>query len=535
MRVVGLDIHPDRISAVEIDTAFGRFEIRDMHDLRVDEGVAPEAAAYRLLNSLSRKADRLLISAPSEICTFRNLQIASKDKKAIRSALEFELEDDLPFDRENLHYDFANVGSSPQGSSIHVGATKKESFRNFLDSIRSFGIDPEVITTDPWAYRSLFQRIVSNKPILLLGFEQNKIFFYIHFDQKPVLFREIQFGLKKIERHLEETFSATQAEVATWIRDVGVTGIDPKVSDCIMECLEALIPELKQTELAARASLREPIEQIWVTGAGASLPGFIQWIGSATGKAASLFRPFALLSQNRLSYSEESEIQFAKALALGMSAISTEKIQPINFRKGEFLKVSSDDNSVWDLIRKPLPYIAVMSLVFFATKGVEYRYYQARLSDTDDQLKRAVKNYFGTTSGSSISDNAVRNHLADPDKLKKTVETEVAKEREMSKLFAPNANSPFDFLRGVSQKISRDVVVDLVRFNAGSELIDTYRENKPFHTDLSFLVANPQIIAKLSEVLENTYHLKKGNSEEVQQEGRKLLKITFSGTVESSK
>ena len=535
MRVVGLDIHPERVSAIEIDTAFGRFEIRDLHDLRVDEGTTPEAAAYRLITSLTRKIDRLVVTAPTEICTFRNLQITSKDKKAVKAALEFELEDDLPFDRENLHYDFATLSSGPQGSSIHVGATKKESFAEFLDNLKNFGIDPEVITTDPWAYRTLFQRIASDKPTLLFGLERNKAYFYIHHQNKPVLYREIQFGLKKIEQHLEETFSATQGEIHGWIRDVGVNGYDEKVANAIAESLEILVPELKQTELAARASLKSPIEQVWITGEGATLPGLIKWFEDATGKSTGLYRPLALLSQNKLSYSEDSEIHFSKALAIGMTAIPMDKINPINLRKGKFAKTSKGSNSVWDMIRKPLPYLAITSVVFFATKGVEFQYYKGRLSDTDDTLKRAVKNYFSTTTGNSISDSAVRNHLADPDKLKKMVETETTKEREMSKLFVPNSNSPFDFLKTLSQRIGKDVVVDMIKFDAGTEITDTYRENRPFKADLTFIVSNPQIMAKLSEVLENNYHLKKGVSEEITQDGKKAFKIAFSGTVESSK
>jgi hypothetical protein len=261
----------------------------------------------------------------------------------------------------------------------------------------------------------------------------------------------------------------------------------------------------------------------------------MQWLEEATGKSALLYRPFAMISQNRLSYSNESEINFSKALAAAMAVVPADKTTIINFRKGPFAKISTDSDSVMDLIRKPLPYLAIMALVFFATKGVEYQYYKGRLSDTDDSLKRAVKNYFGATTGNPISDNAVRNHLADPDRLKKTVQTEVSKEREMSKLFTPNTNSPLDFLRSLSQKIGRDVVIDMIRFSAGTELTDTYRENRPFKTELTFLVSNPQVIAKLSEVLENTLHLKKGQTEDVIEEGRKILKVSYSGTVESSK
>ena len=535
MRVIGLDIHPDRVCAIEVDTAFGRFEVRDTHELLVAEGVTPEATAERLVSSFSKNVDRLVVSAPNEICTFRNLQVASKDKKAVRSALEFELEDDLPFEKENLHYDSVTISSNQQGSLIHVGASKKESFANYLQNLQNNGLDPEVITTDPWAYRTLLQRIAPETPILLFGLEQNKAFFYIHHQNRPILYREIQFCLKKIEQKLETDLGATQGEVHHWMRDVGVNGIDEKVSNVIAEALEALIPEIKQTELAARVTLKMAIDQIWITGEGALLPGMIKWLEDASGKTVSLFKPLSLISPNQLSYSDQTEIHFAKSLALGMSTIPLDKLHPINLRKASFVKSSQDSASVWEMIKKPLPFIAVTAVVFFATKSIEYQYYKGRLSDTDDALKRSVKTYFSVTSGSSLSDNATRNYLVDPDKLKKTVQTDLAKERELSKLFTPNNNSPFDFLKSLSQKIGKDIVLDMVQFSAGQELTDSYKENRPFKASLTFLVSNPQMLAKLSDLLERTYKLKKGTSEEITVDSRKVFKIMFSGMVENSK
>ena len=535
MRVVGLDIHADRVSAVEVDTAFGRFEVRDTHDISVGEGTAPGEAANRLIQSLIRKPDRIVVSAPPEICTFRNLQISSKDKKAVKAALDFELEDDLPFEKANLHYDAVTLSVGQQGSSIHVGATQKESFRTFLDQLQANGIDPEVVTTDPWAYRTLLQRIGTGKPILLFGLEKTKTFLYIHHDNKPVMYRELQFGIKKIEQNLEKELSGTHEQVLSWIQDVGFNGIDRKVSECITETFSSLVPELKQIELAARNFLKEPLDTIWITGEGAFIPGFPDWLADMTGKDVELFKPLSMLSSQKLSYSDSSEIDYGKAAALAMSVISMDKLHPINLRKNEFVKKSADGTSAWDMIRKPLPYIAITSVVFFATKSIELQYYKGRLSDVDETLNRAVKTYFSASSGSNISDNSVRNYLADMDKMKKTVQNELSREREMSKLFTPNKNSPINFLKSLSQNIGKDIVVDMIKFDAGSEIVDSYKENRPFKTELAFLVANPQIMAKLSETLEKTYQMKKGNSEEVEDSGRKVFKISFNGSVESAK
>ena len=530
MRVLGLDISSRAVACVEMDMAFGRFEIRDTHELAVrPEIMNATATAQHLLQSLSRQPEKTVVSVPVEISTFRNLQMATKDKKAIRSALEFELEDDLPFEKENLHYDSTIVNTGANGTLVHIGAVKKESFKIFLDDLIALQIDPDLITTDAWAYRCLFSRLnpaPDAPPVLLIGFDHEKTFFYVHDKNRPILYREIPFGVKSIELALAEKLGANPAQIKTWIQDIGVSGIDERVSNAIADVLELFVPELKQTELAARGSLKTSIDQIYITGEGALLPGLFEWLEQASGKPAALFRPLSQLSPAHVTYSEMTEIRYAKALALAMTTVPLDKLPAINLRRGAFAKISASSASALDLIKKPLPYALITLAVFFATKTIEYNYYKNKLSDTDDTLKRAVKTYFG-----NISDGAARTYLAETEKLKKNIQNDLAKERELSKLLTPNANSPLDFLKNLSQKIGRDVVVDMVHFDAGADNTEPYKENKVFKTSITFLVNNAQMLAKLSEIVEKSFGLKHGPSEEVTQDGRKVLKVQFTGTI----
>jgi type IV pilus assembly protein PilM len=536
MRVYGLDISKDAIACVELETAFGKFEIRQTHELALtgDPSEDPVQAAGSLLNQVGASPDRLIVSIPPELTTYRNLQLATRDKKAIRSALEFELEDDLPFESGDLHYDSSIVESGPQGSVVHVGAVRKDNLLKHLENLTASGIDPDVVTTEAWAFRSLFSRLPklpgSGETYLLVGLERHRTTFYIHHKNRPVLYREIPFGLRVMESKLQSELSAGAEEAKNWLRDIGVSGIDQQVSGAIADLLENLLPELKQTELASRAQTKAPIDQVYVTGEGALMPGLLTWLEEATQRPCILFRPLSSLSPASVTYSDLSEVRFARALALAMTPIPLDKLPPLNLRKGDFAKASASGDSPLELLKKPLPYIATTALVFLATKGIEYSYFKGKLTETEESAKRAVKAYYG-----GISDSAARTYLADPEKLKKTIHSEVAKERELSKLLSGNPNSPLEFLRSLSQKIAKDVVVDLVSFDAGSDFTDRYAENRPMKTSLTFVVSNPQAIQKLVDLVEKGFGLKKGNSEEFTKEGKKVYRVIFSGVMGGGK
>src|SRR5687767_4984321 len=96
MRILGIDIGSSSIKAVELESAFGRFDIRDYHELPNLENT-PEKVVQQLVSKLSKTPDRIIVSLPYKSTTFRNLQLPTRDKKAIQSGIKFELEDELPF------------------------------------------------------------------------------------------------------------------------------------------------------------------------------------------------------------------------------------------------------------------------------------------------------------------------------------------------------------------------------------------------------------------------------------------------------
>jgi hypothetical protein len=83
MRILGLDIGSTSIKAVEVDTAFGRFEIHEYHEVPIAPGGASSIeAAGTLIRSLPRSPDRVIVPLRSNRVTLRNLRLPTRDKNA---------------------------------------------------------------------------------------------------------------------------------------------------------------------------------------------------------------------------------------------------------------------------------------------------------------------------------------------------------------------------------------------------------------------------------------------------------------------
>ena len=88
---------------------------------------------------------------------------------------------------------------------------------------------------------------------------------------------------------------------------------------------------------------------------------------------------------------------------------------------------------------------------------------QTRLKERDNQLKGAMRSFFG-----SVSDNAARTYLANPESLRAAIEKELKRARESANVLGLNASSPLVLMKNLSSSVGKDTVVDLMSFQLGA-------------------------------------------------------------------
>ena len=97
MRIIGIDVGSSSIKAVEMDSAFGRHEIHDYHEAPIQMDLSIQEVLEKFIKGLAKTPDRIIVALKPNQSTFRNLQLPTRNKKAIQSGIGFELEDELPF------------------------------------------------------------------------------------------------------------------------------------------------------------------------------------------------------------------------------------------------------------------------------------------------------------------------------------------------------------------------------------------------------------------------------------------------------
>jgi len=542
MRILGLDPGSKSVKAIELDSAFGRLEVHEFHEEPIaSHEETAEAAIRRIFAKLARQPDKVACALPTGKATFRNLRIPTRDKKAIQQTVAFELEDELPFELSESKWETSILRQEGNQTEVHVAATLDETLQSSIDLLNRAGVDPDLITTESWALRTLLNKILptahQDSPIVVLHVGHERSVFYAHWTGMPILVKEYQFGSSHLASVLAERHQISTTDAETILTQEAYilppslyeksTPEQKEFSDLLLQPLAGVLITLKQFLLACRSSTQIYPKRIFISGGTSQLQGFAALIEEELAVPVSPLQSLTALNLGAVQYSGQTDSCFTVAAGLALTWVGSEKSVAINFRKGEFAKKGGASELPLARFKRPLISLGVVLLCFLISLWVESGIYERKLADSEQQVERGIKSFFGQLSASGV-----RNYISRPSELKKAVNRELSEQRELNRLLGKNPYSPLLALRDISIAIPKETVVDVIQFKVGSAPTSPYDPKVEPDTAITLLVSNPQMAEQVAQSLPSRINqMTKSPLEEVQAtEGSpKRWKVTFSG------
>ncbi len=151
-KILGLDIRKNTVSAVLLNSGAKSVKIEAYDIVSISDQKMPKntlaAALEIIVEKIDTKGCVCVASFPADLATYRNIKVPFKDKKKIVQILPYELEPTLPFPVEDLTIDFhtINVSENTDHTDLIAAGIKKTKLKNYIDTLASFKIEPEIIT-----------------------------------------------------------------------------------------------------------------------------------------------------------------------------------------------------------------------------------------------------------------------------------------------------------------------------------------------------------------------------------------------------
>lgn len=312
-RSLGIDVGSHAIKVVELRQTLRGIELVRVHAVPVPppapvaealpvpaaEGEAPAAEADagpppyppEVAEALRAWAagealagQRVVTAIPGDRVARRRMVLPFRDRRRIAQAVPFEVENETPFELEDVFVDWELVGGGPSSAEVVATVVPRRDVALRLAALREAGVAPRVLEVEGLALANLAEWVELPGTRLLLDLGHRKTTLCVTTDGRPRYARTLPIG----GRHLTEALAADlgvsldEAERRK-LRD-GAIGVGGAATARALERLARdLVRTLGGLEPVLGASADKAIDGIVLLGGGGRLARLDAWLAERTG------------------------------------------------------------------------------------------------------------------------------------------------------------------------------------------------------------------------------------------------------------
>jgi general secretion pathway protein L len=168
-RIVGLDLSAEAVRLVALESGFRGFSVQQMaHAALPAEGSLAERlqqALPALSNGAPLSGDAIAVSMPGAQVASFPMTLPFTDPRRIEQVLPAEVEGAIPFDLDEVVWDYSVLSQEQGKSELLVAVVKKQALKDALEALGQAGVDPKVVTFAPLALAALGERKLLVPPV----------------------------------------------------------------------------------------------------------------------------------------------------------------------------------------------------------------------------------------------------------------------------------------------------------------------------------------------------------------------------------
>lgn len=385
MRIVGIDIGSYSIKVAEISATPKSFEIRNIltYALNSDPVADNQIAILDILRNLTTVYDpasvAYVFTIDQEKIVTRFKTFPFRERNKILKSVAYELEDDIPFSREDAIFESKTVRFRGQQAEVIALACPREHIARLLGFVHDAGIDPDIISCQGVCLGNLFENwtaappdtgaiAISDDPdfvappeapseaTLLLDLGHSKTIVGVFRDSTLLYTRTIDWGGSHLAHFVAQKYSVTYLEALKEVQTKsfilvqreGATADQVRFSEIIEESLNGLVNELKLSLLHIKTQFNVHCTKIYLTGGVSRIVHLTAHLTQRLEISVNLLAHHEAYARLNLDPTADHASVSALAMATAMEGLRRPRNPACNFRKEQFSKQSQTLTVLWD-------------------------------------------------------------------------------------------------------------------------------------------------------------------------------------------
>ena len=461
-KTIGLDLGQTEVRAWLLEVSFSKRESVDVLSQAVHQGqdepllTAQLRAAFELLDQRGLLHESYAIALPRSLTSVLRHKLPVTQLKMVDEILPGELEDILPFDHDDLFYDYQIIHQDESELELLVVYTYRHEFDEFMTLCEQSGLDPKVLTLGGIYNHNLIASDDDHALSVLLDMGASGSEWIIYRGRQLVHIQRGDVGGAAVTQALADAFKVDYetAEVgklseAKWTSPQELAQLDEQgqrlaqtINQTIERGLRPLLSDLGRSLAHCEAEQQGSVKELQLVGEASVLMGVHDLLSTqlqTTVKPLILPRELVALSDRKGYSAQRSFLAYSMAQGLAQRLYT----KTINLRRGDY--AYAGDSGV---IRNLMIAVVFTLLAVVSLKGAEL-YLKGVNAETELATLQAEVDEFGERllgkTGLELD----------------TLKLKVTSAKEL-KILIPET-SALDALGELSKYIDKEVVVELDR------------------------------------------------------------------------
>ncbi len=317
-RLLGIDISSTSVKLLELSQQDQRYRVESYAveplpaNAVVEKSIAdPDAvgnAVRRAKNRSGTKLTECVLAVPASAVISKTINMPGNlSEFEMEGQIELEADQYIPYAREEVNLDFDIVGpskSNPGNVDVLVVASRSENVETRVGAAEAGKLNAVVVDVESYAIANAcrliaaqMQEDLSGRTVAVIDFGATMTSINVLDDGELIYNREQSFGGKQLTEEIMRRFGLSYEEAGLAKREGGLPdSYVPEVLDPFKETMAQQAHRLLQFFYAA--SQHDSVEQIYLAGGTATIPGVAELLEQKLGTRTQLANPFAKMSMS---------------------------------------------------------------------------------------------------------------------------------------------------------------------------------------------------------------------------------------------
>jgi general secretion pathway protein L len=487
--VIGLDMGAHSVKATLLRSTWRGFEMVGFFQETIDrdeslsEKERMALTLERFFSGKRLKSDVVVASVPGLAVSTRIITIPFTDRKKIARVIPFEVEGHIPLGLEDVVISYHIQGQEEGKTRLLAVAVRKDLLRENLEVLASAGVVPRIVDVDFMALFNVSQSGLNEAEgcyaVIDMGDAKTSVCIVdgrsLGFGRSiSIAGRAISESIRtEFDLSLEESERIKETEAFLPLRDEGnLGGRQKRICRAVESALTPLVQELGRTFYAFEAESQKKVEQAFLCGGTARLTNLPAYLSE---KMELPVAPLPLIPSGGLPADPEDLVLLPHAYGLGMRAVADGRCSQINLLRNEFAYRTEIRG-----LKGKMIYVGVFLSIILALLTLDgvnrYMAKTQRYMELKEEIRRVFQQTFPE----------VKQITSERQQMKGKI-LELQRESQALISLGGSPVTALDLIREVTERIPRDVKVDIDAFSFDAEKLRLSGQTDSFESVDKFL------------------------------------------------